>query len=170
MVYVIKHFQRAPSYLRLSTIEAYPYREGMSDQPSPATVEEAHALSRRLLEVGELARRDFAAMAEEFGLTPLQARAVLLLEDSRPMGAIAEHLQCDASNVTGLADRLERTGAIERVAGADRRVKLLSLTREGHALRERLAERVAAGSTVTAKLDRAEREQLASLLDKLLAE
>lgn len=142
----------------------------MSDEVAKASAEEARDLSRRLFDVVEVAGRDFARIAEELGLTPQQARAVLLLRDPRPMGAIAEHLQCDASNVTGLADRLERTGAIARVAGADRRVKLLSLTEDGRRLRDELAERVAAQSTVMAKLDQEERAQLATLLDKLLAD
>jgi DNA-binding MarR family transcriptional regulator len=93
---------------------------------------------------------------------------VLYLEHPTAMRALAEHLACDASSVTGLADRLEELGVLERVPGQDRRVKLLRLTSRGAALRADIAQRVAHGSTVTAKLSGSERGQLAALLDKLL--
>lgn len=130
---------------------------------------EAHGLSAQLLGVAERARSDFADVVGQLGLTPQQARAVLWLEHPSAMRSLAEHLACDASNVTGIADRLEQLGLIERVPGQDRRVKLLRLTTSGAALRDDLADRVAAGSTVTAKLTQEERTQLAALLDKLLA-
>ena len=140
----------------------------MSRPGSAALLAEAHALSTRLLQVAERARADFAAVVGELGLTPLQARAVLFLEHPTAMRTLADHLACDASNVTGLADRLEELGVLERVAGKDRRVKLLRLTPRGTALRDDLAGRVAGRSTVTAKLGEAERHHLAALLDKLL--
>jgi DNA-binding MarR family transcriptional regulator len=86
------------------------------------------------------------------------------------MSDLADHLQCDRSNITGIADRLERAGAIERVTGADRRVKLLRLTAVGEVQREELAEVVGRGSTVMAKLNKQQRAQLAELLDALLAD
>ncbi len=134
-----------------------------------ASLADAHALSRRLFQVTERARADFAAVVAELGLTPLQARAVLWLEQPSAMRGLAAHLTCDASNVTGLADRLGQLGLVERVTGSDRRVKLLQLTRRGAALRTNLADRVARGSTVTARLSPRERQQLGRLLDKLLA-
>ena len=85
------------------------------------------------------------------------------------MRELAGHLDCDTSNVTGLADRLETLDAIERVPGEDRRIKLLRLTSRGKRLRTQLAQRVATGSTGTAKLTPTERKQLAALLDRLLA-
>ncbi len=134
-----------------------------------AALAEAHRLSARLLQVAERARADFADVVGELGLTPLQARVILFLEQPTAMGALADHLACDASSVTGLADRLEELGVLERVPGRDRRVKLLRLTTRGADLRTELAERVAGGSTVTAKLDSAERNHLGALLDKLLS-
>ena len=137
----------------------------MTRAPSLA---EAHGLSARLFQVIDRMRSDFAAVASEFGLTPLQARAILQLEEPQPMRGLADHLACEPSNVTGLADRLEASGLVERVAGQDRRVKLLQLTAKGTRLRNQLAARVAAGSTVTAKLSPSERRTLSRLLDRLL--
>jgi DNA-binding MarR family transcriptional regulator len=131
-------------------------------------LQESGELSGRLLQVADRVRADFADVVGEVGLTPLQARIVLWLEEQSSMRGLAQHLQCDASNVTGLADRLEELGVVERVPGTDRRVKLLRLTPRGTTVRVDLAARVAAGSTVAAKLTGAERTQLMGLLDKLL--
>ncbi|MGH3860999.1 MarR family winged helix-turn-helix transcriptional regulator [Actinokineospora sp.] len=134
-----------------------------------ARLAEARDLSVKLFHVVRRMEQDFEAVAASLNLTPLQARTLLDLEQPVPMRDLASTMSCDASNVTGLADRLERLGLIERVPGADRRVKLLSLTDEGMALRGELANRVAARSTLSARLGKAERVQLEALLDKLLA-
>lgn len=140
----------------------------MPSSASAAKLAEAHALSARLLQVAERAMADFADVVAELGLTPLQARAVLWLERPSAMRGLADHLTCDASNITGLADRLEELGVVERIPGEDRRVKLLRLTHRGIALRADVVEHLARGSTVTARLTAAERRQLAALLERLL--
>ena len=59
------------------------------------------------------------------------------------MVALARSLHCHDSNVTGLVDRLEHRGLIERQSNPrDRRVKLIALTRAGEAFRDRLLERL----------------------------
>ncbi|SDI09133.1 DNA-binding transcriptional regulator, MarR family [Actinokineospora alba] len=135
-----------------------------------ARLEEARDLGVKLFRVVRRMEQDFEAVAASLGLTPLQARTLLSLEEPIPMRDLASGMSCDASNVTGLADRLERLGLIERVPGADRRVKLLSLTEQGMSLRAELADRVAADSSLSARLVKAERAQLDALLDKLLAD
>ena len=54
-------------------------------------------------------RADLPTVAAEFDLSPAQCHLLHLMEPDRaiPMGRIAEALACDASNVTGLVDRLE---------------------------------------------------------------
>jgi len=121
------------------------------------------------MRVAERARSDFAQVVGDLGLTPQQARVILRLEQPAAMRDLARHLACDASNVTGIADKLEALGLLERVSGRDRRVKMLQLTETGTALREDIAQRVAAGSTVAVQLDSTERQQLGTLLDKLLS-
>lgn len=141
---------------------------GLSDADQ-VRLAEAHALTGKLFAVIHRAQAAFEAVAAEFGLTALQARTLLWLEQPSTMGSVADHLSCDASNVTGLADRLERLGLVERIPGADRRVKLLSLTRSGAQTRSELAKRVGVASTVTARLDATQRRQLSELLDELLS-
>src|SRR3989442_15998603 len=85
-------------------------------------------------------RRRVGAALNELGLTFPLAHALRLIEPERPlpMGELADHLFCDASNVTGIADRLEAKGYVERRAGEDdRRVKVLALTAKGMELRRR---------------------------------
>ena len=58
-------------------------------------------------------------------LSPIQCHVLHLIEPGRPvpMGRLAETLSCDASNVTGLIDRLESRGLVQRrLSAEDRRV------------------------------------------------
>jgi DNA-binding MarR family transcriptional regulator len=85
-----------------------------------------------------------------------------------PMRDLADRLQCDPSNVTFLADRLEERGLIERRSDlSDRRVKLLALTPAGLAVRMRIVQ-AAATSSPLARLSPADQQRLCRLLDKCL--
>ena len=64
----------------------------------------------------------------------MQAMALTSLEPGEPipMSALAGLLMCDNSNVTGIVDRLEALGLVERQpAERDRRVKAVALTEQG---------------------------------------
>ncbi len=109
-------------------------------RPSPAS--EAWALMHELFHAS---RRRFLAIASEFELSPPQVRALGVLEPGRPvpMSDLAEALHCDNSNVTGIVDRLEDRGLVERRSAThDRRVKMLVVTERGAEVRDRLAERL----------------------------
>jgi DNA-binding MarR family transcriptional regulator len=86
------------------------------------------------------------------------------------MRALATHFACDASNVTGVADRLEAQGYVERVPGPDRQVRLLRLTTNGQKLRADLAEQVAHAPSPADRLTPLERSELHALLDKMVAQ
>jgi DNA-binding MarR family transcriptional regulator len=78
-------------------------------------------------------------VAHELGLAPQQALAIKHLDPERglTMSQLAQRLHCDNSNVTGIADRLEAAGLVERRPDpADRRVKTLALTDRGVAVRK----------------------------------
>jgi DNA-binding MarR family transcriptional regulator len=78
----------------------------------------------------------------EFDLMPPQQLALALLEEPRPMGELAQHMHCDNSNITGIVDRLEERGLVERrAAEGDRRVRLVALTEEGRKVRAELVRR-----------------------------
>ena len=118
-------------------------------------------------------RHDFARLAEKnYGLTGPQMQTLCLLDPTMPaaMNSLSCRLSCDASNVTGIADRLVAQGYIIRQdSPADRRVKMLALTPKGIELREKI---IASLDVTTpdgfARLSPAELEQLQMLLKKAL--
>ncbi|HSS94183.1 MAG TPA: MarR family transcriptional regulator [Candidatus Dormibacteraeota bacterium] len=75
----------------------------------------------------------------ELHLTVPQAMLLRQLGDALPMNEAAGKLHCDPSNVTGIVDRLEARGLIERQhLATDRRVKNLALTASGRRMRRRV--------------------------------
>lgn len=109
--------------------------------------------------------RHFATLAADRGLTLMQGKTLSLLREPRPMRTLADLLACDASNVTGIVDRLEARGLVRReVDPADRRIKNVLLTEEGEqAVREIRAELVS-GLTGLEQLGEADRHALQRLL------
>ncbi|HEY6777994.1 MAG TPA: MarR family transcriptional regulator [Thermoleophilaceae bacterium] len=104
--------------------------------PTKDPAQEAWGLLWRIMQAN---KPRFMALAHELGLAPMQLHALRLIEPGAelPMSSLAGKLFCDASNVTGIVDRLEARGLIERrPAVYDRRVKLLALTDEGERVRE----------------------------------
>jgi DNA-binding MarR family transcriptional regulator len=77
----------------------------------------------------------FLDIARDFDLTPAILGAVARLGQPKTMGAIAEMLRCDPSNVTGIVDALEERNLAERKPSeVDRRVKVIELTGPGEKL------------------------------------
>jgi len=129
-----------------------------------------HELAGLIMGASNGMRSSFEAVCARHSLTPQQARALLELKEKAPMRSLATHLRCDASNITGIADRLEARELIRREAPPDdRRVKLLALTPRGEEVRAELERSVILESPVMAKLAPEEREQLASLLRKIVS-
>jgi DNA-binding MarR family transcriptional regulator len=80
-----------------------------------------------------------AAAAED--LTPGHAIALVNLDPDRPrpMRELASIIRCDASYLTGVIDRLEELGLVERrPSPEDRRVKALVVTDRGRIAHARL--------------------------------
>ncbi|MFC7308602.1 MarR family winged helix-turn-helix transcriptional regulator [Streptomyces monticola] len=76
---------------------------------------------------------EYEQAAGKHTLTGAQARVLGLLSiEPMPMRRIAQKLKCEPSNVTGIVDRLEARGLVERRPDpADRRVKLAAPTELG---------------------------------------
>ena len=116
-------------------------------------------------------RANLPPLAAELQLSPAQCHVLHLLEPDRPlpMGRLARTLACDASNVTGLVDRLESRGLVRRRASPeDRRVKVLILTPTGARLRTLLVERMATPPPALERLTIREQQALARILARLL--
>jgi len=131
---------------------------------------EAGRLSQLLITIAEEAKADFMATVGAFGLPVPLARVLVLLSTPAPMRDLADQLHCDRSYITSLADQLEQRGLITRIPGADRRVKLLTLTDEGVALRDQISSAVAERNMILRRLTDAERRTLAPLLERLQGE
>jgi DNA-binding MarR family transcriptional regulator len=130
--------------------------------------EEAHEIAGLLFGAAELTRRRFDELCAGFGMTPVQARALLALERPLPMRELAGILRCDPSNVTGIADRLESRGLVRRdSSGSDRRVKFLLATPAGEEMRRTLEEALIETSPFMAGLTSDERRTLRTLLIKI---
>src|SRR5260370_35503301 len=95
--------------------------------------------------------RHSGAKLAELHLTLPQAMLLRQLGDALPMNEAAGKLHCDPSNVTGIVDRLEARGLIERQPlTTDRRVKHLALTPAGRRLRRKVEATLSAAPGVSA--------------------
>jgi MarR family transcriptional regulator, organic hydroperoxide resistance regulator len=102
------------------------------------------------------------------GLTEPQALLIRRLREPMSMGTAAEALRCDASNLTGIVDRLEKRGLVERrTLATDRRVKELVLTDAGREVLGRLEELVTAAPGLS-ELSSDEQVALIGLLRRAL--
>ena len=111
------------------------------------------------------------AVADEFGMTQMQLFVLyaINLRGEVAMGQLASSLHCDASNVTGLIDRLVAQQLVTRQESPqDRRTKTLSLTPKG----KRMIDTVLAalpGKLGCDKLSKDEREALHVIIQKITA-
>src|SRR5262245_5099873 len=116
-------------------------------------------------------RADLPTLASEFELSPAQCHVLHLIEPDVPipMGRLADALACDASNVTGLVDRLESRGLVRRQPSAeDRRVKVLVLTPAGVRLRSTVFDRMTKPPETLTRLSADEQRELVKILKHLL--
>ena len=113
----------------------------------------------------------FAAAVAELELAPVQARALheLNVEPPISMRELAERLKSDPSNVTGLIDRLEARGLVERRPDPnDRRIKGLALTSAGARMRERLFARLYSAPPAVAELSECDQRSLRDVLQRII--
>ncbi|MCQ4207268.1 MULTISPECIES: MarR family winged helix-turn-helix transcriptional regulator [Streptomyces] len=123
--------------------------------------------------IGEVVARyhqEFDEAAAEHGLTGAQARVLGLLSlEPLPMRQVAQRLKCEPSNVTGIVDRLEARGLVERQPSpGDRRVKVAVPTAEGRRLARVLRESLDFAREPLAGLSREERVAFRGMLRRML--
>ncbi|SPF05224.1 MarR family winged helix-turn-helix transcriptional regulator [Streptomyces sp. MA5143a] len=113
---------------------------------------------------------EYEDAAAEHALTGAQARLLGLLSlEPLPMRQLAQKLRCEPSNVTGIVDRLEARGLVERRPDPkDRRVKLAAATTEGRQVARGLRESLNFAREPLAGLSTEERESLRDLLRRML--
>jgi DNA-binding MarR family transcriptional regulator len=109
------------------------------------------------------------SIGQELDLSPPQGLVLRLLDQPRRMGELAAMMHCDNSNMTGIVDRLEERGLVQRVAAAkDRRVKLIEVTERGNELREEQHRRMAEPPPLLANLSDDDQVALRDLLRRAL--
>jgi DNA-binding MarR family transcriptional regulator len=107
----------------------------------------------------------------ELGLAPMQSMALMHLRPGEPvtMSAMAHALMCDNSNVTGIVDRLETAGLVERRPGEhDRRVKTVVITEKGVAVRDTVEQRMSVPPPPLASLSDEDAAALRDILQRAL--
>ena len=89
----------------------------------------------------------FSSELEKYGLTPAQHGVLSCLWDkgaSTPK-QLAEELYLEMSTISGVLDRMQKKGLIERTANeADRRGVIITATKKGVMLKEPVVETIAA--------------------------
>ena len=106
-------------------------------------------------------------------LSMIQTRLLGVLRDRRPtMNELARLLDLDKSSISGLVDRAERRGLVERTPSTtDRRVVLVALTASGRSLASDVAARFAADvSTLLGSWSDSDRDALSGLLSRVVAD
>jgi DNA-binding MarR family transcriptional regulator len=110
------------------------------------------------------------AAGHDLSLT--QIRVLAILRDRRvKMSELAGYLGLDKSTITGLVDRAEKRGLLQRAPNpVDGRAVDVLLTAEGRELAERGATQIARSlSPMTSALTRADAHRLTALLERMLS-
>ncbi|WP_051830535.1 MarR family winged helix-turn-helix transcriptional regulator [Streptomyces violens] len=138
----------------------------MTPRTDPLTLEVVELIGTVVARYHE----EYEHAAAEHALTGAQARVLgLLAREPLPMRRIAQRLKCEPSNVTGIVDRLESRGLVERRPDpADRRVKLAAPTEAGRSTAEELRAALGFAREPLGGLTFAERTVLKELLRRML--
>ena len=127
---------------------------------------------RLLFQLSRSNRREIAQLHSDFDLNPAQVQLILHVgsESGSPMNELAESLACDASYITGLVDKLETRGLVQRTAKPeDRRIKLIGLTPQGRDIRKQLYERVSQPPAFIAAMPPTDQEALRDIFRRAAA-
>ena len=110
-------------------------------------------------------------IAAEHDLSLTQLRVLAILRDRRVrMSELADYLGLDKSTISGLVDRAEKRGLLQRAPNPiDGRAVDVFLSPAGRELADRGATEIAQSlSPMTSTLSRADRHRLTILLERML--
>ena len=123
-----------------------------------------------LIQLSRLVQAAFARVADRHELPPMRARLLCVLAvSSRGMAELAREFGVEKAALTGLVDRAERQGLVERRAvPGDRRAVSVTLTPAGLRTASRFhADVTAELGQLTASLTAAERTSFRTALAKI---
>jgi MarR family transcriptional regulator, lower aerobic nicotinate degradation pathway regulator len=129
-------------------------------------------LTDALVQSSFLVQGTMRRVAARHDLSVVQMRLLGILRDREPgILVLAGHLELDKSSVTGLVDRAEKRGLVQRVRDPDDgRAVRIKLTRTGRSLTTKVAAEVGAElEAATAALSDTERKRLAAILGEVVA-
>jgi len=112
-------------------------------------------------------------LGARYGLTMPQYQLLLaaISEADSTLGGLSEHLNCSRGNVTGIVDRLERDGWLQRERSAeDRRVIMVRLTDKGNGVGEIRRELSEELSNLSEVWDSNQRQALSAILLRMYKE
>jgi len=133
----------------------------------PPKVQEL-ALVDALFQLSFLLQGTLARLAAAHELSIVQVRLLGILRDREPgMLELARYLELEKSSLSGLVDRAERRGLVERVPSQDdRRAFNVRITPQGRKLTRAMEEEATAEVLkLVGVLSRPDRERLAALVD-----
>jgi DNA-binding MarR family transcriptional regulator len=137
----------------------------MSDHTDPMTAQVVWLIAR----IVERYTHEYDQAAARQDLTTIQAKVLSCLDEPLPMHRIAERLGSERSNVTGIIDRLQARGLVQRRQDSrDRRIKNIVLTDAGRELAQGFRASLNFAAEPLVALEPAEREQLRDLLHRIV--
>lgn len=118
-------------------------------------------------------KHSMLTIGSEFGLSGFQSITLLLLDETKPqpMKNFCALFHCDASNVTGIIDGLERKGLVSRQSDpTDRRIKVVQLEPAGKRMQQAIIEQVDLSKDfLFSPLDEIETQQFIQIIEKFAA-
>jgi DNA-binding MarR family transcriptional regulator len=135
-----------------------------SSSAASADANELAEFATALYQLVETLRGEHEDAAASAGLTAPQAMILTLLSEPTSMRQFAERMGCDASNITGIVDRLEaKLLVVRHVDPDDRRVKRIARTPAGDAAVRRFQKELVRASSLAKLTPKARRGLLAML-------
>lgn len=138
---------------------------------APSTPLYPIGLARRFYQIATAATAEVHEQ-EQTGLRHLEFGVMVRVHDTPGLdqNSLAEWMSLDRTTISTLVFRLEQQGLIERaVNDADRRARILKLTRTGRALHDRIRQKtVTAQQRILSVLSPAERRSLLEMLTRVI--
>src|ERR1700691_5471431 len=142
-----------------------------TDPPAPSADTPQQELISALVRASFATTAVLSRVAAEHDLSLTQIRVLAILRDRRvKMSELADYLGLDKSTITGLVDRAEKRGLLQRTPNpVDGRAVDVMLTAAGMELAEHGATQIARSlSPMTSTLTRADAHRLTALLERML--
>ena len=146
-------------------------RNGTASRVAHPTPRHPIALARRFYQIATAVAAEVHTH-EETGLRHLEFGVMVRIHDTPGLdqNSLAEWMALDRTTISALVFRLEQQGLIERaVNGADRRARVLRLTRAGRVLHDRMRGKTeAAQQRILSVLAPAERRAFIDMLARVI--